>query len=36
MSKSNLNDGQADGLAAVLLLSVGLVWVVLWLNGMPS
>lgn len=36
MAKSNMTDSAADGLAAVILLSVVLVWVYLWLGGMPS
>ncbi len=36
MSKSNMSDGQADAFAAVGLICVVLVWVTLWLNGMPA
>ena len=36
MSKSNMKDGQADALAAAALICVVLVWVSMWLNGMPA
>ncbi|MEY2909543.1 MAG: hypothetical protein RLZZ602_2066 [Pseudomonadota bacterium] len=36
MSKSNLDDSQADVLAAVALVSVVLAWVFFWLNGLPA
>jgi hypothetical protein len=36
MSKSNMKDGHADAFAAAALICVALVWVSLWLNGMPA
>ncbi len=36
MSKSNMSDGQADGFVAVGVICVALVWVTMWLNGLPA
>ena len=36
MSKSNLEDGVADSIAATALISVILVGVMIWLSGLPS
>ena len=36
MSKSNLEDGVADAIAATALISVVLVGVMIWLSGLPS
>ena len=36
MSKSNLEDGVADAIAATALISVILVGVLIWLLGLPS
>ena len=36
MSKSNLEDGVADAIAATALISVVLVGVLIWLSGLPS
>jgi hypothetical protein len=36
MSKSNLEDGVADAIAATALISVALVALMIWLTGLPS
>ena len=36
MSKSNLEDGVADAIAATALISVALVALMIWLSGLPS
>ena len=36
MSKSNLEDGVADAIAATALISVALVTLMIWLSGLPS
>ena len=36
MSKSNLEDGVADAIAAAALISVALVALMIWLSGLPS
>ena len=36
MSKSNLEDGVADAIAATALISVVLVGLMIWLSGLPS
>ena len=36
MSSSNMNDGTADALAAVTVVTVAIVWLYLWLSGMPA
>ena len=36
MSKSNLEDGVADAIAATALISVVLVALMIWLSGLPS
>jgi len=36
MSKSNLEDGIADAIAATALISVVLVGLMIWLSGLPS
>ena len=36
MSKSNLEDGVVDAIAATALISVALVALMIWLSGLPS
>ena len=36
MAKSNMSDGAADGLAAVIVISVAVIWVYVYLSGMPA
>ena len=36
MSRSNLEDGVADAIAATALISVALVTLMIWLSGLPS
>ena len=36
MSKSNLEDGVTDAIAATALISVALVALMIWLSGLPS
>jgi hypothetical protein len=36
MSKSNLEDGVADAIAATALISVALVTLMIWLTSLPS
>ena len=36
MSKSKLEDGVADAIAATALISVALVTLMIWLSGLPS
>ncbi|NDH41130.1 MAG: methionine synthase [Gammaproteobacteria bacterium] len=36
MSKSNMEDGIADAVAATALISVVLVTLIVWLSGLPS
>jgi hypothetical protein len=36
MAKSNLNDGAADAVAAVAIVSIVVFSVYLWLSGMPA
>ena len=36
MSKSKLEDGVADAIAATTLISVALVALMIWLSGLPS
>ncbi len=36
MSKSKLEDGTADAIAAIALISVALVALMIWLLGLPS
>ena len=36
MSKSNMEDGTADAVAATALISVVLVTLIVWLSGLPS
>ena len=36
MAKSNLNDGTADAIAAVAIVSIVVFSVYLWLSGMPA
>jgi hypothetical protein len=36
MAKSNLEDGAADGFAAVAIVSVVVITLAVWLAGMPA
>lgn len=36
MSKSNLEDGVADAIAATALISIGLTTLIIWLGSFPS
>ena len=36
MAKSNMSDGSADGLAAVIVISVVVIWAYVYLAGMPA
>ena len=36
MAKSNMSDGAADGLAAVVVISVVVIWAYVYLAGMPA
>lgn len=36
MSKSNLEDGVADAIAATALISIALVTLMIWLSSFPS
>jgi hypothetical protein len=36
MSRSNMEDGIADAVAATALISVVLVTLIVWLSGLPS
>jgi len=36
MSKSNLEDGVADAIAATALISIGLTTLIIWLSSLPS
>ena len=36
MSKSKLEDGVADAIAATALISIALVGLMIWLSGLPS
>jgi len=36
MAKSNLNDGTADAIATVAIISIVIFSLYLWLSGMPS
>jgi hypothetical protein len=36
MAKSNMSDGAADGLAAVIVISVAVIWAYVYLAGMPA
>jgi hypothetical protein len=36
MGKSNLNDGAADAIATVAIVSIVVFTVYLWLSGMPA
>ena len=36
MAKSNMSDDAADGLAAVIVISVAVIWAYVYLAGMPA
>lgn len=36
MAKSNMTDGAADTLAAAILVTVAVTWMVLWLASLPA
>jgi len=36
MAKSNMSDDAADGLAAVIVISVAVIWAYVYLSGMPA
>ncbi len=36
MSKSKIEDGVADAIAATAIISIALVTLVIWLSGLPS